>query len=541
MNIFCLALLLLSFVTLAGGINANYYIKIFAFGLFFIFTCLFFLIKAKDSVKNHFSISLADVTILFLGCIYLYYCIGSFNILDHFLPVVYILFYFFLRLTYTRNMADILITLSPIVISIHLILCFLQYISIFPNFNTYFKVGSTFGNPDMLSAYLAMLLPFCYLGNKWKRIRLMVVLMTVALFFILQSRTAIVAMAVTTFVYLIREKMISKKVITIIAILILLVTMLLIYWHPQSVLGRFYIWIVSLCMILGKPFGWGVYSFEKYYPEFQSQYTIENPEVARWLNYDIVHSSYNEFLNIGVTLGIVGLLLYSIFVVYVLVLAYRMKSPLLFPLLIYQIISLFYFPFKIIPLTILYILCCTFIISVDNLAFAQLLLSSKMKRFLLYGIGIIVFSGFTLGLYSYVYWQKAVNQSASVKTYTNAYQSFGKCYPLLKNNGRFLISYAELQYKLGDRSEAFTLMHQAENYFSDVAFLHNLAMIYEEEGNITEAKNKLNMASNMSPNNIPILTAQVQFLRRIGKYDEACQMNTLLLYRKKMKHGMGVN
>ena len=84
-------------------------------------------------------------------------------------------------------------------------------------------------------------------------------------------------------------------------------------------------------------------------------------------------------------------------------------------------------------------------------------------------------------------------------------------------------------------------MHQAENYFSDVAFLHNLAMIYEEEGNITEAKNKLNMASNMSPNNIPILTAQVQFLRRIGKYDEACQMNTLLLYRKKMKHGMGVN
>ena len=74
----------------------------------------------------------------------------------------------------------------------------------------------------MLSAYLVVLLPFCYLGNKWKRIRIMIVLITVALFFMLQSRTAIVAVVVITFVYLICQKMIAKKGITIILILILL-------------------------------------------------------------------------------------------------------------------------------------------------------------------------------------------------------------------------------------------------------------------------------------------------------------------------------
>lgn len=533
MNIFYLLPLLLSFAALPGDINANYYIKIFAFGLSFIFMCFSLYIKEKANLNCCLSISLADVTILFLGGIYLYYCMGAFNILDHSLPIVYILFYFFLRLIHKRNWSDILMTLSPIIISIHLILCFLQYIYVFPNFNTFFRVGSSFGNPDMLSAYLAMLLPFCYLGNKWKRIRIMVVLITVALFFMLQSRTAIVAVAVMTFVYLVCQKMIAKKGITIILILILLVMMLLICWYPKSVLGRFYIWIVALSMILNKPLGWGLYSFEKYYPEFQSRYTIENPEVVSLLNYDIVHSSYNEFLNVGVTLGIIGLLFYSTFVIYVLILAYRMKSPLLFPLLAYQIISLFYFPFKIVPLTVLYILCCVSVVSTDNLSFLRLSFSSKLKNCYLYGIGVIVFSGFILSIYSYVYWQKATEQSFSAETYVNASQSFRKCYPLLKNNGRFLVSYAELQYKLGDRQKAFTLMHQAESFFSDILFLHNLAMVYEEEGNVSEAKKKLSIASNMSPNNIQILIAQMQFLRRIGEYDEACQVNNLLLHRKK--------
>lgn len=95
MNIFYLLPLLLSFAALPGDINANYYIKIFAFGLSFIFMCFSLYIKEKANLNCCLSISLADVTILFLGGIYLYYCMGAFNILDHSLPIVYILFYFF--------------------------------------------------------------------------------------------------------------------------------------------------------------------------------------------------------------------------------------------------------------------------------------------------------------------------------------------------------------------------------------------------------------------------------------------------------------
>lgn len=89
------------------------------------------------------------------------------NILDHCLPLLYILFYFFLRLSLNKdNYWKILSNISLIVISAHLIICTFQYLSILPNYNSYFKVGSTFGNPDMLSAFLVVLLPICYKGGK---------------------------------------------------------------------------------------------------------------------------------------------------------------------------------------------------------------------------------------------------------------------------------------------------------------------------------------------------------------------------------------
>lgn len=524
--------LLLSFVTMSGEINANFYIKYFAFGLFFIFICMLSLRKSDEVINSEISISLPDFMILILGIIYSYYFIESCHNLDYYLPILYFLFYFLSRFLYAKIWIDKLISVSPIIISFHLLICILQYISVVPNFNVLFKVGSTFGNPDILSSNLAVLLPFCYLGNKNVSFRWMVTLMTFVLFFTLQSRTAILAVTITAFVYLFNKKKIKKNWSRVIVLLIIVLTILLICWYPKSVLGRFYIWIVSINMLIINSFGWGMHAFDKYYPEFQSNFAMLHQKVTENLNYDIVHSSYNEFLNIGITLGVIGLIFYVIFVLYILFKAYKIDSPLFYPLLTCQIISMFYFPFKIIPLTALYILCCTIVVSDNTFSPFKLFLSLRLKKiFLCVVCGIATFC-FVTGLYSYLYWQGAVKQSLCVKTYFSALQKFEKCYPLMKDNGRFLISYAELRYKLGHKKDAFALMHQAENCFSDIAFLHNLAMIYEEEGKIAEAKNKLNMALYMSPNNIPILIAQIQFLQRIGEYDEANRINNLILIKK---------
>lgn len=530
MSIFCSLFFLLSFVTLKGMLNDNFYVKLLTFELFFLIATLYSIVKFKVVCSRNFSLIWSDYIALLFGGIYICHCIGTFNVIEHSLPILYILLYFLIRFIQKDNWVNTLVTLAPIVILIHLIICFLQYISFLPNYNNYFRVGSTFGNPDMLSAYLSMLLPFCFFGDKWKLFKKVIILIAVVMFFLLQARTAIVTFIVTLVAYCISKQFISKRMVIVVFVSILLSIVMLVWWHPKSVLGRIYIWIVSLNMLQDKPFGWGLYSFEKYYPEFQSQYTIGHPGIVEILNYDVVHSPYNEFLNIGVTLGIIAMLLYMVFVFYILILAYKKKSLLLFPLLAYQVISLSYFPFKIIPLTVLYIVSCTIVIS-DDVRSIHAPLSLKLRKNIIKYICIAVFSCFVISLYSYGFWRSAVKQSSSPPTYINACQSFEKSFPFLKTNGRFMISYAELQYKLGNKQAAFALMHQAESYFSDIAFLHNIAMIYEEEGDISTAKDKFNIVLNMSPNNTRILIAYIQFLQRIGEEREACLLKEILISR----------
>lgn len=304
----------------------------------------------------------------------------------------------------------------------------------------------------------------------------------------------------------------------------------LVNWHSISVLGRCYIWVVALSMVLSKPFGWGPYAFEKYYPEYQSIFTVQHPNIAKALNYDIVHSPYNEFLNITVTIGIIGLVLYLLLVAYVLITAYRTKSPLIYPLVSFQIVSLSYFPFKIIPLTVIYIICCSIVISTDK--FYRIRITNiliKLKSSVFYIIVPVIIC-FLTGAFSFVNWKKGIEQSDKIETYYNACESFEKCYPFLKNNGRFLISFAELKYKMKNDS-ALTLMEEADKYFSDVAFLHNLAVLYEQSGRIADAKMKYKLAVNMSPNNADIGYAQILFLQRVGDIDEAYQLATLLRKR----------
>ncbi|MCD8317766.1 MAG: hypothetical protein LUC45_02405 [Paraprevotella sp.] len=89
-------------------------------------------------------------------------------------------------------------------------------------------------------------------------------------------------------------------------------------------------------MLTKRPFGWGTCAFERYYPEEQSMFTMTHPGLASTLNYDIVHSPFNEFMNVGVGLGLLPLCLYIAFTVYILIKGHRIRSTLFYPLLTFQ-------------------------------------------------------------------------------------------------------------------------------------------------------------------------------------------------------------
>ena len=517
-----------SFATASGDLNNNFYIKLFAFEFAFILMFVYNAYKKERNFRIAFSISYPDVLIIGLLIIYFYFYAGYCNIIDHSVSLIYLLFYFFIRSNFDNKSVDALIKIVPLIIASRLLICLLQYFRIIPNYSIYFEVGSTFGNPDMLSAYLAVLLPFCYTGNrKWIFFQVSIVGLTVFLFFYLQARTAIVTTAIVLLLYYARTRHIHKMYIILGISVLVIGVAFLIYWHEISVLGRLYIWIVSLAMFVSKPLGWGPYAFDKYYPEYQSVFTTEHPELANALNYDIVHSSYNEFLNIAVTIGLIGLILYVLFVAYILKTSYKTKSLLFFPLCAFQIVSLSYFPFKIIPLTIVYVICCSIVVSTNNVYKIHLVGSGIRGKFFASCIIIPVLFCFLFSMLSFNYWEKAVKQSREIETYNEACESFNCGYPFLKDNGRFLISFAELKYKM-NRDSTLLLMEQAAKCFSDVAFCNNLAIIYEDVGRIDDAKMKYKIAVNMSHSNIDIYYAQMQFLQRIGDVDEAYQVAVLL-------------
>lgn len=522
---------LISFATASGELNENFYVKLFLFELIFIIMFVWRTLQGKKVRDFNVSIGVSDILILCLLVVYSYFYIDLYNnIIENSIFLIYLLFYFSSRLWSGEKTVNILIDIVPLVIVFHLLFCALQYFSILPNYNSYFKIGSSFGNPDMLSAYLAVLLPFCYMSDKWKLFRIIVVVLTISLFFFIQARTAIATTALTILLYYVCRMKVSKISILIGTMMLILGIVLLIHWHTISVLGRFYIWIVALSMMVSKPLGWGPYAFEKYYPEYQSKFTIEYPEIANALNYDIVHSPYNEFLNIAVTIGIVGLLFYLLFTIFTLITAYRIKSLLLYPLLAFQFVSLSYFPFRIIPLTAIYIICCSIVIGATNAPFRVCIIYSFSKlKILAFCVLIPVIICFSLGLFSFGYWRKAIEQSSDIETYSKACESFEKSYPFLKNNGRFLISYAELQYRMGNKKKMSLMMYRAEHYFSDIAFLHNLSMLYEEDGKICEAKRIMDLATNMSPCNINITFAQIQLLQRVGDVKQAYLTGKCLL------------
>jgi hypothetical protein len=527
-----------SFVACQGALNENIYIKEFVFGLVFAVIILFTVTQSVKHGKIQIRITWGDIFILGLASVYMYFYIGTYNDLDFVLPLIYFLYYCFMRMQDMKGFQDTVHVMSHIVIPVillHILFCILQLTGIIPSFHPYFSIGSAFGNPDMLGAYLAVLLPFCYISRIHKIFKFSVLFLGIILLLLLQARTAIVATLITGILYMLMSGKISKKQLVKWLILPFITVLgLLIWWHPSSFSGRLFIWFTSLNMMIEKPVGWGLYAFEKHYPEFQSEYVASHDKISDAFNLDIVHSPFNEFLNIGVTLGTGGLLLFILFVIFVFVTAYKIRTPLLFPVCAFLIVSISYFPFKIVPLAIIYITFTAFIINSSQLK-PLFTVNIQQKAWLLVPILLIVSLLTWNNWNKYNKWQFAVENAQIEEKWHISSACFSDIYPAMKGNGRFLITMSKLRHQMGDTLASFSLMKEAEQFFCDDVFLKNLALLYEQNGQIAEAKILLHKAVNIVPEQFGIAYERILFLQRTGKHREAYD-EAVKLYHRPVKY-----
>ncbi|MCE5204772.1 MAG: hypothetical protein LLF80_01510 [Porphyromonadaceae bacterium] len=517
-------LFLVSFAVAEQGIlNENAYVKQFAFGIVFIVALAISLIQSSKEGKTAvLRITGGDMIAVTLLFVYLCFYWGTYNNLDFALPFIFFLFYVFARIYHAGNSKYIsaLYTIAPIIILLHVLICGLQLLHIVPAFHSYFPVGSTFGNPDVLGAYLAVLLPFCYTQPKQRIFNYSVLLLGVILLLALQARTALVATVITGILYLLLSgKITGKQLVRWLLFPFIASVALLIWWHSASVSGRLLIWFTASKMMIKKPMGWGLYAFEKHYPEFQSDY-VASHRIPDLFSPDLVHSPYNEFLNTGVTLGFAGLLLFIVLALFIIIAAYKTQSPLLYPICAFLIISLAYHPSKIIPLIIILILFIAIILNSDRIK-PILTINIRHKAIVLIPVMVItvLFVG-NCGL-SYNRWQTALENMKNEAYWKVANAQFVQAYPMMKGNGRFLVTWADLQYRMGNTSGSLSLLKEAEQYFCDDILLKNMATLYEETEQIEEAKRAFDRAVNVVPSAFNIAYERILFLQRIGEHQEA--------------------
>lgn len=521
-----------------NGINFNKQYWIAFFISVFSIVWILYLWSKNESLNFQFSL-LDGIIVLLLIDYSLFAIYQKSSLLIHCLPFYYVLYFFVSKLVLFNlsksdfeNSRQFFINIVPLIILAHIGIIIIQRVGLAPLMNSSSPQGSTFGNPDMLGAYIVVLLPFCFIQKRSMRLfGYAVFLLSLVILTLIQARSAVLAIAICGFVWLLLNKPMKMKAIIILLVMLGIILFMLIIWHPESVYGRLFIWFVSMKMIILKPLGWGLFAFEKHLPEFQSSYLSVNETVASFISPEVVHSPFNEFINVGVTLGLLGLILFIFLVGLILNYGITSKDHLFYPALAFLIISLFYFPFKISPLVSL-IIPILALISIRSHNLLQRRLPYcfyKVSLVLILLTASFMTKKSMMEYTHYKQWQEAYSLSLEPDNFVRSKQIFSELYPTMKSNGRFLITYANLEYSLGNYEESLQLLEKAETYFCDITLMLKLAKLYEMLGFYEKAERKFDLAINLAPNSMIAPYEKILFYQNIGEYKKAYNVSIELI------------
>ena len=201
----------------------------------------------------------------------------------------------------------------------------LQWTGLVDSLSSFFRVTGTFENPNISAMMTALCIPAIIeklreLTGKpmWKSALILLLLLSVMAIILLRCRTAIIIIVCTVIDFTMRHsKGWAKWMIRVCALLILGGLVVFLYaWKPQSADGRLFIWRNAAEMITNSPLqGVGYGLFEKEYNIRQAEILETLPvEAPQRKHARCVMTAYNEFLEQGIQGGVIGAILFSLFV-----------------------------------------------------------------------------------------------------------------------------------------------------------------------------------------------------------------------------------
>ncbi len=291
--------------------------------------------------------------------------------------------------------------------------------------------------------------------------------------------------------------------------------------------GRVLMWIVSGLVISSHSAGGvGLGGFPAAYAKAQMHYFKVHPEsqfleVASCPTY-----AFNEYIDLGVEQGLIGLTLFLLIVCYSFVLLFRQQSPFAYGLLALLVFAFFSYPFHLLPFQILLLLFLALSASEDRVV------QNKSQRAKYPAISILLL---LLGILYFEYPQikqkiQALNEFEQLAyLYPFSYvegssKDYSTLYASLRDNPRYLFAYGKALQADGHYNESNYRLAEGASLSSDPMFYNIMGNNYRSLGAYTEAEHYYQRAFEQLPNRMYPLSLLLDLYVEQGELDKAKEL-----------------
>lgn len=336
-------------------------------------------------------------------------------------------------------------------------------------FNDYGITGS-FDNPAVLALHLLLLLPFTFIRfntkkHLWEICKIIVITFSIITLLLTKSRTGLICLGIDSiFLIFIKIRHHIKLKILITTCALSIIAFVCLTQKLESTSGRRFIIQTTYNLIKDNPItGHGKNSFIRLYMANQGNYLHNHPNCKYAYLADEVYHPLNEFMNIWLDYGVLGMLLYIIL----------LSIPTLYFIKRKQwsccmvFITLFIFSFFSYPL---YYPLPVFIIILGNSwyiynafisksqLYARTINNEKLKKNLriLFLTGLCFILGYMCYDYSFEYEWSVISRNAEHGYVKRMLPRYKRLYKHYNNNSSFLYNYTLIQFQAAELSDALS-------------------------------------------------------------------------------------
>ena len=306
----------------------------------------------------------------------------------------------------------------------------------------------------------------------------------------------------------------SKKGIVILLITGILITVFfkLYDYKKDSSDGRMLIWKVTTGIITDYPFfGVGFDRFTAEYMNYQARYFSTAAETNNEMLGDNTNYAFNEGLQFLTENGILGLL----FLIPLIIVLWRIKGdhkteiPVLIAktgILSIATFACFSYSMQILPIKLMLFFFLALVSNAAGTSFRLKIIElSRVKR--IYKNICLMFFCFLIykgTLYAkklnenFLVWGSAL-QSYQFGDYKEALLGYERAYPILNNNGEFLMNYGKTLAMNGEYYNAILILGEAKQYLNNTVIAIALGDSYKKTHQYEKAESAYIQASNMIP------------------------------------------